>query len=345
LDRGECLGLIGHNGAGKTTLLKMLNGLIKPDCGRIELRGRVGGLIALGAGFNPLLSGRENIYVNASVLGLSTEDIDGKMEEIVDFAELHEFIDAPVQNYSSGMYVRLGFAIAAVMIKPDILLLDEILAVGDVAFAIKCLNAVKRISADAAVILVSHNMQFISSFCTRVMVLDHSRCLLDTDEPGKAIDFYYSMIDLQQRESGTGEAKVVSVNLKDDDLVPGEPTVVQGTAATVLVRIRVQSRGAYLKVFIHDQVTSPVMCIPVLDEEGNNILFDAGEFEVELPLGNVDLTAGKYFFVVTLREARTSIILARAEGMCPFRVTADEYHWGKIVRPAKARVTKRIGIQ
>jgi lipopolysaccharide transport system ATP-binding protein len=113
LRRGECLGLIGHNGAGKTTLLKMLNGLIKPDSGKITMRGRVGALIALGAGFNPILTGRENIYINGSVLGLSKKEIDEKIDEIIDFAEIGEFIDSPVQNYSSGMSVRLGFSIAS----------------------------------------------------------------------------------------------------------------------------------------------------------------------------------------------------------------------------------------
>jgi len=134
LRRGECLGLIGRNGAGKTTLLRMLNGLIKPDNGRIEMRGRVGALIALGAGFNPILSGRENIYVNASVLGLNRHEIDMKMDEIIEFAEIGEFIDMPVQNYSSGMAVRLGFAVATAL-EPDILILDEVLAVGDAAGA------------------------------------------------------------------------------------------------------------------------------------------------------------------------------------------------------------------
>jgi len=151
LKRGECLGLIGRNGAGKTTLLKMLNGLIKPDRGRIEIRGRIGALIALGAGFNPILTARENIYVNGSILGLSKKQIDAKFDEIVEFAEIGEFIDAPVQSYSSGMRVRLGFAVAAVLMKPDVLLLDEVLAVGDVGFTIKCLNAVRQLSARSAV--------------------------------------------------------------------------------------------------------------------------------------------------------------------------------------------------
>lgn len=174
LKRGECLGLIGRNGAGKTTLLKMLNGLIKPDAGRIEMRGRVGALIALGAGFNPILTGRENIYVNASVIGLTKREIDSKMDEIIDFAEIGEFMDTPVQNYSSGMAVRLGFAVAS-SLSPDIMLLDEVLAVGDMNFQAKCFRRIGENLANSAVILVSHNPYHIKKMCDRVVLLDHGR--------------------------------------------------------------------------------------------------------------------------------------------------------------------------
>jgi ABC-type polysaccharide/polyol phosphate transport system ATPase subunit len=172
LRRGECLGLIGRNGAGKTTLLRMLNGLIKPDKGRIEMRGRVGALIALGAGFNPILSGRENIYVNASVLGLSKKETDNRLEEIIDFAEVEEFIDSPVQAYSSGMQVRLGFAVASAL-EPTILLVDEVLAVGDFQFRNKCFNRINKLKKNGvAAILVSHNIHNIMQFSDFCLWLD-----------------------------------------------------------------------------------------------------------------------------------------------------------------------------
>ena len=170
LKRGECLGLIGRNGAGKTTLLKMLNGLIKPDAGRIEMRGRVGALIALGAGFNPVLTGRENIYVNGSVLGLSRREIDAKLDEIIDFAEIGDFIDTPVQNYSSGMAVRLGFAVATAL-EPDILLLDEVLAVGDTAFRGKCFQRIGKLLTNTCVVFVSHDQNQVSRICNHVLWL------------------------------------------------------------------------------------------------------------------------------------------------------------------------------
>ena len=174
LKRGEVLGLIGRNGAGKTTLLKLLNGLTKPDAGILTMYGRVGALIALGAGFNPILTGRENVYVNGSVLGLSKKEIDDKFDEIVDFAELWDFIDTPVQSYSSGMQVRLGFAIAT-KIEPDILLLDEVLAVGDAAFRNKCYLQIGKLTKNSAVIFVSHNINDIVRICDRCLLLENGK--------------------------------------------------------------------------------------------------------------------------------------------------------------------------
>lgn len=176
LKRGECLGLVGHNGAGKTTLLKMLNGLVKPDAGEIQMRGRVGAIIALGAGFNPILTGRENIYVNASVLGLSKREIDERIDEVIDFSEIEEYIDMPVQSYSSGMSVRLGFAIATT-IKTDVLILDEVLAVGDENFQAKCFKRVGELLTDSAVILVSHQAHHIRKNCDSALLLERGQCV------------------------------------------------------------------------------------------------------------------------------------------------------------------------
>jgi len=188
LKRGEVLGLIGRNGAGKTTLLKVLNNLIKPDSGRVTMRGRVGALIALGAGFNPILTGRENVYVNGAVLGLTKKEIDVKFDEIVDFAELWEFIDTPVQSYSSGMQVRLGFAVASNM-EPEIFLIDEILAVGDRAFRLRCFNHISKLVNSTATVLVSHSMFNISQVCNRVIVFDGGNQVFDGDVQ-KGISLY-----------------------------------------------------------------------------------------------------------------------------------------------------------
>ncbi|MGH8558877.1 MAG: ABC transporter ATP-binding protein [Methylococcales bacterium] len=171
LRRGECLGLIGRNGAGKTTLLRLLNGLLKPDTGRIDLFGQVGAIIALGATLKPILSGRENIYVSAAVRGLSKRETDRKIDEIIDFTELGDFIDSPVQNYSSGMSVRLNFAVASAL-EPDVLLLDEVLAVGDASFRNKCYHRIASLRKSTAVIFVSHNMEQVARISSQVLVMD-----------------------------------------------------------------------------------------------------------------------------------------------------------------------------
>lgn len=220
LQKGECLGLIGPNGAGKSTLLKMLNGLIKPDAGRIEMRGRVGALIELGAGFNPILTGRENIYVNGAVLGFSRQEIDRKFDDIVEFSELSEFIDSPVQNYSSGMKVRLGFSVA-VQMEPDILLVDEVLAVGDVGFRIKCYNEIYRIMEKAAVIFVSHSMPQVGKVCTTGLLMDKGRARIRSDNISEIITGYYDLFDGEKRTiEGSGRARLEKIRFGNpDDLV------------------------------------------------------------------------------------------------------------------------------
>lgn len=167
--RGEAIGVIGPNGAGKTTLLKMLNGIFWPDQGRITMHGRVGGLIEVGAGFHPLLTGRENIFVNAAILGMSKSETESKFNSIVKFADIGDFLDTPVKHYSSGMFVRLGFSVA-VHCEPDILLIDEILAVGDEGFQQKCLNKMGELKKNGTtMLLVSHNMHAISTFAQKLI--------------------------------------------------------------------------------------------------------------------------------------------------------------------------------
>ena len=175
LKRGETLGIIGPNGSGKTTLLKMLNGIFMPDKGEIKVKGRVGALIQVGAGFHPMLTGRENIYVNGAILGMGKKEIDRKFDSIVDFADIGDFLDAPVKHYSSGMYVRLGFAIA-VHCQPDILLIDEILAVGDREFNIKCYQKMHQIrKSGVSIVLVSHNEYVIREQTLNCLYLKDGR--------------------------------------------------------------------------------------------------------------------------------------------------------------------------
>lgn len=220
LRRGECLGLIGHNGAGKSTLLKMLNGLIKPDEGRIEMHGRVAALIELGAGFNPILTGRENIYNNGSVLGLTKSEIDNMADEIIDFAEIREFIDAPVQSYSSGMKVRLGFAIAT-SLKPDVLILDEVMAVGDAGFRMKSFNRISEMMSNCAVIFVSHSMQTLARISNKVILLNQGKVEFASENVHKAIELYFSKFGKEEGKiefSEGAEINSLTINGIENDL-------------------------------------------------------------------------------------------------------------------------------
>ena len=174
LDQGESIAIIGANGSGKSTLLKMLNGIFMPDVGRITVRGRVGALLELGAGFHPMLSGRENIYINGTILGMTKREIDERFADIVAFADIDNFLDAPVKHYSSGMYVRLGFAVA-IHARPDVLLIDEVLRVGDASFQKKCIDRIQDLRrVGTALVFVSHAISAVERLCTRCLVMNYS---------------------------------------------------------------------------------------------------------------------------------------------------------------------------
>lgn len=175
IETGETVGLIGHNGSGKSTLLKLITKIIYPTTGQIRTQGRVSSLLELGAGFHPDFTGRENIYINASIFGLSKKEIDKKLDSIIAFSELEGFIDSPIRTYSSGMYIRLAFAVA-VHVEPQILLMDEILAVGDANFQKKCIDKIKEFKQQGiTIVFVSHKMEDIYQICDRVVWLDHGR--------------------------------------------------------------------------------------------------------------------------------------------------------------------------
>jgi lipopolysaccharide transport system ATP-binding protein len=179
LRKGEALGIIGANGSGKSTLLRLITGIFPPDQGRIAFKGRIGALIAVGAGFHPYMTGRENIYLNGTILGMTRREIDEKLDTIIEFADIGDFLEAPISTYSSGMRVRLGFAIA-VHCEPDILLVDEVLSVGDLAFRNKSMRKMKEYRERAnALVFISHNLDQIRVLCDRVIIMDHGRILFD----------------------------------------------------------------------------------------------------------------------------------------------------------------------
>lgn len=188
--KGESVGLIGLNGSGKSSLLKLINGIFLPDVGEIIVRGKTGALIEAGVGFHPSLTGRENIYLNGTILGMNKKEIDERFRDIVSFAEIREFLDTPVKNYSSGMVVRLGFSIA-VHSAPDILLIDEILAVGDLTFQKKCFEKIESLRRDnnVTIVFVSHDMENVRRICDRCVLLDHGRIKM-VGETDKVVSIY-----------------------------------------------------------------------------------------------------------------------------------------------------------
>jgi lipopolysaccharide transport system ATP-binding protein len=228
LRHGETLGIIGPNGAGKSTLLKMLNGIFWPDKGKITVRGKVGALIEVGAGFHPLLTGRENIFVNGAILGMTRREIAAKFDRIVEFAGIGDFLDSPVKSYSSGMFVRLGFAIA-VHSEPEILLIDEVLAVGDKGFQGKCFNAIGKLKkTGTATILVSHNTHQIENFADRILLLKKGQAALFTDVQ-KALDEYSDLF----RETSTAKIQPIcsgNERIAFKDVLIGETRLQPGDA-------------------------------------------------------------------------------------------------------------------
>lgn len=253
IKKGEAIGLVGHNGCGKSTTLKLLTRIIYPDEGTVELKGRVSSLLELGAGFHPDMSGRENIYINASIFGLSRKEIDSRIDDIIDFSELGEYIDNPVRTYSSGMYMRLAFSVA-INVQADILLIDEILAVGDVNFQAKCFSKLHEIKKQGTtIVIVSHSMEQIEKICSRSIWIHEGEIRMD-GETREVHNSYLEYMSEQRRKQikkeeanlahqkidnkasiinrrGTGEARIkeikclssmgkqTSLYLDDDDII------------------------------------------------------------------------------------------------------------------------------
>jgi len=249
---GEVLGIIGKNGAGKSTLLKILSQITEPTSGKIEIHGRVASLLEVGTGFHPELSGRENIYMNGTILGMTRREIDSKLDEIIDFSGVEKFIDTPVKFYSSGMKVRLGFSVAA-HLDPEILIIDEVLAVGDYEFQAKCLKKMDSVSKEGRTVLfVSHNLEAIKTLCSRILVLKDGKINFD-GEVKSGIRFYLeaknlcfnSQIDLTVHEEKLDpELGLITANILVDRVLSNEITA--GQELTVILYYSVER--SHLKI-------------------------------------------------------------------------------------------------
>jgi len=318
VEKGETVGLIGPNGAGKSTVLKLISRIIEPTSGRIEVNGQVGALLELGAGFHPDLTGRENIYLNGSILGLSRAQIRRKLDTIIDFAELERFIDVPVKHYSSGMYVRLGFSIA-VNTEPDILLVDEVLAVGDAAFQRKCLDRINRMRRKGVtIIFVSHSPEMVRTICPRALWLDNGRLVSDGSAEAVAaryLDHSWAAESDRlgseagdERRWGNGQVQITGVRLLDGK--GHEKLIFQtGEPLTVEIHYRAESRVRH-PVFglgIHRSDGTHVTG-PNTRFAGMDISAVEGEGSVAYRVEHLPLIAGTYFLsVAVVNHADTAI--------------------------------------
>jgi lipopolysaccharide transport system ATP-binding protein len=318
LCRGEALGLVGTNGAGKSTLLRIISGLIKPDTGCVRIRGRLAPLIALGAGFNPILTGRENIYANMSILGVSTREIKKRFDQVVEFAEIWEAIDAPVQSYSSGMAARLGFA-CAIYTEPDILLIDEVLAVGDARFKAKCYRRLYELrQKGTSFILVNHSSQAILNTCDTAIYLSQGRLIASGDAETIVSQYekdlflsgaerYPCRLDLPPKPA----ANSMGIDITSLFFRGSEAEILESLTSgqPVSFCVACQARQAFSGVTLHLSISKiggedSVGTILYLSGDNDNIFFDvpAGNHEIQLQMPYLGLEPGGYTMKIKLRK-------------------------------------------
>ncbi|MCX7665587.1 MAG: ABC transporter ATP-binding protein [Gemmataceae bacterium] len=296
LPKGQVLGLVGRNGAGKSTLLKVLSRIVEPTYGRAEIRGRLGSLLEVGTGFHPELTGRENIFLNGSILGMTRREIKAKFDEIVEFAEIAAFLDTQVKRYSSGMFVRLAFAIAA-HLQPEILIVDEILAVGDAKFQKKCLGKMKDVSSEGrTIVFVSHDMTAIRRLCTSGLLLSQGKVLLqgNVDE----VVTRYLATEVQLAPLGE-EFPIQSVHRKGSGEARFERIAISGSPQGNRTALR---SGNPLRVDLTIRSDSPKVAeslIVTLSEPSGNLLLKADTVALDQP---VELRSGENQFTVNIHN-------------------------------------------
>lgn len=331
ISTGTTLGILGHNGSGKSTLLKVVSGILKPTTGQIRLRGRLASLLELGAGFHPELTGRENVYINAAFLGISRKEIAKRFDDIVEFSELAQFIDEPVKHYSSGMYVRLGFAVA-VNLDPDVLLVDEVLAVGDEVFQRKCLDRVRQFQEEGrTIVVVTHAADVVRQVCQRAIVLDHGKLVAD-GAPGDAIRIFREHLhgtlkEAEPSDTNTGPVRITGVRIHHPRsaerryLQPGEPLTVEVSYSTTCI------------------VEAPTLSISILSLEGQAVY----ALDLDLPAHGIhhldgDGTISVPFTAVPLLDGRYTLSLRLADRHdADLRVARDGRDEFEVLNPGDAR--------
>lgn len=368
---GEVVGIIGRNGAGKSTLLKILSRITEPSTGRAVVEGRVGSLLEVGTGFHPELTGRENIYLNGAILGMRRVEIQRKFDQIVAFSEIERFLDTPVKRYSSGMYVRLAFAVAA-HLEPEVLVVDEVLAVGDAQFQQKCLGKMKDVAHDGRTVLfVSHNMDAIQRLCTRCLLIEGGQLAL-SGTPADTVSHYLSRttqrgapgewIDISRvPTSGTGEARFLAVQYHSPDAATDYQPYPKGpiTFRAIIEAERARAIGSASVVF-YSQTGAKLVNADAL-KMGTPLQLQSGRNLVRFEIDQVYLTPGNYRLgfwladvisdtVFDFRENALDIEVVTHQGpglgmrphddglvVCDFRATVEAWPHGEPGLPALHR--------
>ena len=355
LRKGETLGIIGHNGSGKSTILKMLNGIYMPDRGKIEINGRVGALIEVGAGFHPMLTGKENIYINGAILGMSKKETDKKYDEIVEFADIGDFINSPVRHYSSGMHVRLGMAIA-VSLQPEILLIDEVLSVGDLSFQNKSMRRLAEIREKAnAVVFVSHNLEHIRTLCQKVILLNRGEIVFYGDT-GNAIEDYKELsaemrldglkkLDKLTKSYGkqsTGEIEIIDSGIADES---GNKVERLGVGDDITV---------FCDFVANVDVEEPLIGVSITDEKNNNCiwhvnedmgvklspLFKSNRYHLTVKFLSPSIAPGIYRPRIAIRHASTYETYERGPSMDLFIIEGKTSNRGLVMCESKWMLNK-----
>ncbi len=309
VEEGESVALIGHNGAGKSTLLKIFSKILKPNRGSIKVNGRMRALIEIGSGFHGDLTGRENIFLNGSILGMSRQEIASKFDAIVDFAGIEDFLDMPVKRYSSGMYARLGFAVAA-HLEPEILIVDEVLAVGDLAFQKKCLGKMSEVASEGrTVVFVSHSMTAVRNLCQRAILFEHGE-MKDDGPTGPVVDHYFKLLQQEQKELGENDRKQHQKAVITKTLVGATPEMLSEKAFCQM------NGDLYVRFYYHinEPVNNAVIGFVLIDYEQRHIIGcntritekQIGRLEkdgyIEFHIPKLPLTSGIYSLSVGIFE-------------------------------------------
>jgi lipopolysaccharide transport system ATP-binding protein len=323
VEQGEALGIIGSNGAGKSTLLKILSRVTAPTTGQVKIKGRIASLLEVGTGFHPDLTGRENIYLNGAILGMSKIEVGHKFDEIVDFSGIETYIDTPVKRYSSGMYVRLAFAVAA-HLEPEILLVDEVLAVGDAAFQKKCLGKMGDVAKKGRTILfVSHNMAAIQSLCSRAIVINGGVLIADNSSD-MAVKYYLNLhsqkaqqpVNTRQERLGDGNVRFTGAWVEDDQ---GNPInmAVSGQNIRIVATYETQTIQSLKNLSFSFSLHGPIgETITDLSSEGAGFFWETApkKGKVICRLSRLPLKSGKYTFNVCCRVNQIGADLVQDAG-------------------------------